>query len=88
MRALFTPGLAARHGGGLTICYRTGNIALQGSTPAPGTILNLIKMKELARIFMNELNEEEFSFSDYVIYGVAYPTALVAACIITSIIFG
>lgn len=45
-------------------------------------------MKELAKIFMNELNEEGFSYSDYVIYGVAYPTALVAACIITSIIFG
>jgi len=44
-------------------------------------------MKELAKIFMNELNEEGFSYSDYVIYGVAYPTCLVAVCIITSILF-
>ena len=43
-------------------------------------------MKELARIFLNELKEEEFSFSDYVIYGVAYPTALVIVSIIVSIL--
>lgn len=43
-------------------------------------------MKGLIRLLMNDLEEEKFSYSDYVIYGVVYPTCLVVGCVIASVI--
>lgn len=43
-------------------------------------------MKGLIKLFMNDLEEEKFGYSDYVIYGVVYPTCLVVGCVIASVL--
>ena len=43
-------------------------------------------MKSLIRLLVNDLEEEKFSYSDYVIYGVVYPTCLVVVCVIASVL--
>lgn len=43
-------------------------------------------MKKLIRKFNEELEEENFSYHEYVIYGIIYPTSIVAACIFASLL--
>ena len=43
-------------------------------------------MKGLIRLFMNDLEEGKFGYHEYVIYGIVYPTCVVAACILASLL--